>query len=334
MILWEKGAHEVALREVSTDLAGRPFFTATIQRQFVARAVLRNPRGATRDADFVREVLPPIRRFFRWLKGECATRTTTGSSRSFSGRVGASMRVLSTTRSWASRRSPPKRRSRNSSARMLQRLYDAYAPYRSEPARIPTLDVFTWEDVMVNAIYADGLRCLAQAHGDRRRSAHEADEFAARATRVRQALETNAWWTTTRGVFWDLAGWAEKRGPNPHVQLLFPLILRGSANPRNDQANDSWHEHLLNEKEFWLPYPIRASAPASGPFRFRDGAAKTTWSGPTVDQRDLVSVLGTRDSGRRRPSRKKQSSSGRSRVIAEAVSVESTTPHGDGEGAS
>src|SRR5207302_9636445 len=44
--------------------------------------------------------------------------------------------------------------------RSMQRLYDAYAPYRSEPARIPALDAFTWADVMLNAIYADGLRCF------------------------------------------------------------------------------------------------------------------------------------------------------------------------------
>ena len=66
MLLWEKSAHESAIREYSITLAD-PFYTATIQPPVVARAVLRIYE-ATGDKDFVREVLPPIRRFFRWLK--------------------------------------------------------------------------------------------------------------------------------------------------------------------------------------------------------------------------------------------------------------------------
>src|SRR2546430_15690825 len=67
MILWEKGSLEEALREVQPIWLADPFFTATIQPPVVARAV---PRiyDATHDAEFVREVLPPIRRFLRWLK--------------------------------------------------------------------------------------------------------------------------------------------------------------------------------------------------------------------------------------------------------------------------
>jgi len=67
MILWEKGAHDVALREVQPIWLADPFFTGTIQPPVVARAVQRI-YDATGDTAFVREVLPPIRRFFRWLK--------------------------------------------------------------------------------------------------------------------------------------------------------------------------------------------------------------------------------------------------------------------------
>src|SRR5438445_13865770 len=66
-IMWEKGTHEEALREVQPIWLADPFFTATIQPPVVARAVLRI-HEATRDVGFVRDVLPPIRRFFRWLK--------------------------------------------------------------------------------------------------------------------------------------------------------------------------------------------------------------------------------------------------------------------------
>src|SRR6266508_2142152 len=66
MLLWEKSAHDAALREYSITLA-HTYYTATIQPPVIARAVARIFE-ATGDVAFVREVLPPILRFFRWLK--------------------------------------------------------------------------------------------------------------------------------------------------------------------------------------------------------------------------------------------------------------------------
>ena len=42
----------------------------------------------------------------------------------------------------------------------MNRLFTAYEAHREDPARVLALDVFNWEDVMVNTIYADGLQCL------------------------------------------------------------------------------------------------------------------------------------------------------------------------------
>src|SRR3989449_5576189 len=202
MILWEKGEHEVALREVQPIWLADPFFTATIQPPVVARAVLRI-HEATRDADFVREVLPPIRRFFRWLKAVrdpdddalVAIIQPDESGLDASPKYDRLMGIAS---------GPPEE-VRPQLHRSMRRLFDAYAPHRADPARIPALDTFTWEDVMVNAIYADGLRCLAKLTD----LAHEADEFNARADRVRAALEAKCW-DEKVGAFWDLARWDEE----------------------------------------------------------------------------------------------------------------------------
>ena len=40
----------------------------------------------------------------------------------------------------------------------MKRLFSAYEAHREDPARLLALDVFNWEDVMVNTIYADGLQ--------------------------------------------------------------------------------------------------------------------------------------------------------------------------------
>src|SRR2546422_9224178 len=181
MLLWEKSAHAAAIREYSITLA-HPFYTATIQPPVVARAVLRIYE-ATGDKDFVRDVLPPIRRFFRWLKAYrdpdddslVAIIQPDESGLDASPKYDRLMGIAS---------GPPEE-VRPQLHRSMRRLFDAYAPHRADPARIPALDTFTWEDVMVNAIYADGLRCLAKLTD----LAREADEFNAREPGARRARD-------------------------------------------------------------------------------------------------------------------------------------------------
>jgi glycogen debranching enzyme len=268
MVLWEKSAHESAIRDYSITLAD-PFYTATIQPPVVARAVLRIYE-VTGDAEFVREVLPPIRRFFRWLKAyrdpdddsliaiiqpdESGLDASPKYDRLMQIASGAPEETLQQLRQG------------------MRRLFETYAPHRADPARIAALDTFTWEDVMVNAIYADGLRCLAKLTDLPR----ESDEFNARADRARSALEVKCW-DETAGAFWDLAGWNEEPARTLTFSSLFPLIL-DDLDPR--KAKRLIDEHLLNEREFWLPYPIPSVA-ASEPSFDPHWRTNTTWRGPT-----------------------------------------------------
>ena len=286
MLLWEKSAHEAALREYSITLAD-PFYTATIQPPVVARAVLRI-HEATGDTAFVREVLPPIRRFFRWLKayrdpdddGLVAIIQPDESGLDASPKYDRLMEIS---------HDPPEE-TLPRLRRSMRRLFEAYAPYRSDPARIPALGTFTWEDVMVNAIYADGLRCLAKLTD----LAHEAEEFAARASRVRAALETKCWDEKT-GVFWDLAGWDDEPARTLTFSSLFPLILE-DLDPR--KATRLIDEHLLNEREFWLSYPVPSVA-ATEPSFDPTWRTNTTWRGPTWINVNWYLYWGLRAHGRR-----------------------------------
>ncbi len=90
----------------------------------------------------------------------------------------------------------------------MARLFDAYAPHRAEPARLPLLDVFNWEDVMVNAIYGDGLRALARLCDAAGLPTGRASELNARAARVTAALQEQCW-DEQAGVFWDRYGRAD-----------------------------------------------------------------------------------------------------------------------------
>ena len=272
MLLWEKSAHDAALREYSITLAD-PFYTATIQPPVVARAVLRI-HEATGDTAFVREVLPPIRRFFRWLKGFrdpdddglIAIIQPDESGLDASPKYDRVMRI----------KYDPAEGTLDELRVSMKRLFDAYAPHRADPARIAVLDDFNWEDVMVNAIYADGLACLAtlsEVAGD---IALEADEFRGRAGRVRAALEAKCW-DDRAGVFWDLAGWREEPAKTLTFSSLFPLILKELDPSKAKRLVD---EHLLNEREFWLPHPIPSVA-ATEPSFDPHWRTRTTWRGST-----------------------------------------------------
>ena len=290
MLLWEKSAHEAALREYSITLAD-PFFTATIQPPVVARAVLRI-HEATGDDAFVREVLPPIRRFFRWLKANrdpdddalVAIIQPDESGLDASPKYDVLMGIRANP---AGEVLPQLRRS-------MHRLFNAYAPYRDDPARIPALDVFTWEDVMVNAIYADGLRCLAKLTAIADDAVVEKLEFQDRAERVRRALEAKCW-DDDAGVFWDLAGWDERPAKTLTFSSLFPIILEDLDPVKAKRLVD---DHLINEREFWLPYPI-PSVSASEPTFDPECLTETTWRGPTWVNVNWYLYWGLRAHGRR-----------------------------------
>jgi glycogen debranching enzyme len=84
-------------------------------------------------------------------------------------------------------------------------------------------------------------------------------------------------WDEEAGVFWDLSGKAEEQAKVLTFTSLFPLIL-----PDLDVrvAKRLVREHLLNEREFWLPYPVPSVAASEVTFD-PTWQSKTTWRGPT-----------------------------------------------------
>ncbi len=272
MLLWEKSAHDAALREYSITLA-HPYYTATIQPPVIARAVARIFE-TTGDVAFVREVLPPILRFFRWLRAYRdpdddaliaiiqPDESGLDASPKYDRWMGVSGDVPAETL-------PQLQRS-------MQRLFDAYAPHRADPGHLPALDVFLWEDVMVNVIYTDGLRALGGLCRAAGFPEAEAREFERRGWRALNALHRKCW-DERAGAFWDLAGLSEEPVRVLTFSSLFPLVL-----PDLDPsvAKRLVEDHILNEREFWLPYPIPSVA-ASEPSFDPGWATRTTWRGPT-----------------------------------------------------
>jgi glycogen debranching enzyme len=269
MLLWEREAHAHWLKEEYSIRLAHPYFTATIQPPVVARAVERI-FDATGDAAFVREMLPPMVRFFDWLARVrdpdhddlVAIIQPDESGLDASPKYDLAMGIPS----------DPPADTLPALRRSMQRLFTAYTD--AAPETQPLLDVFLFEDVMMNSIYADGLRALAKL--SRAVGATDADRFERASKRALGALMDRCW-DRKAGVFWDLSGAAEEQARVLTFTSLFPLIL-----PDLDAgvARRLVREHLLNEKEFWLPYPVPSVA-ANEPSFDPTWQTKTTWRGPT-----------------------------------------------------
>ena len=269
MLLWEREAHAHWLKEEYSIRLAHPYFTATIQPPVVARAVERIFE-VTGDQAFVREMLPPVVRFFDWLArvrdpdndGLVSIIQPDESGLDASPKYDKSMGVPY----------DPPTDTLPALRRSMQRLFTAYKD--AAPETEPLLGVFLFEDVMVNSIYADGLRALAKL--SRAVGAPDADRFERESKRTLDALMKKCW-DQKAGLFWDLSGATEEQARLLTFTSLFPLIL-----PDLDTgvAKRLVHEHLLNEEEFWLPYPMPSVA-ANDPTFDPTWQTKTTWRGPT-----------------------------------------------------
>jgi glycogen debranching enzyme len=272
MLLWEKQRHAASLLDYSIVLAD-PYYTSTVQPPVLARAIWRVYQ-ATKDHDFLLEVLPPTMRFFRWLKAYrdpdddhlIAIIQPDESGLDASPKYDRLMQMDGV----------PVEGVADALIENMQRLFGAYAPHREDPGRLLGLDVFNWEDVMVNSIYADGLQCLGGLCREAGYPPAEAAEFERRARHVLAALEEKCW-DERSGVFWDLYGYEEARAHTLTFTSLFPLIIDSLD---RHMVRRLVEEHLLNEREFWLPYPVPSVA-ASEPSFDPEYLSRAMWRGPT-----------------------------------------------------
>ena len=127
---------------------------------------------------------------------------------------------------------------------------------RGDDRRILAADIFHFEDVLVNSIYAFGLQALVRLLGD----APEAAEFRREADKTLQALLSKCW-DEEAGAFFDLSGVAETPVKVVTISSLMPLILEDLPRPIVARLVDRW---VTSTDDFWLPYPL-PSVPASNP---------------------------------------------------------------------
>ncbi len=150
------------------------------------------------------------------------------------------------------------------------------------------LDRFSVKEVLFNCAYAQGLASLARLWrelGDDRR----AEDRQGWCDRVEAAILGKC--RGADGLYYDLYSRRDRMARVKTVAGLFPLLLDGIA---KEDADRLVQAHLLNEGEFWLPYPaptLAADEPSFDP-SFVSPWRSGLWRGPTWVSTNWLLVQG------------------------------------------
>ena len=264
LIFWEMDKRDEFLRH---NLVGQtsPYYSSTIQPPILAYSVERVYQ-ATGDEAFLREAIPTLKAYYRWLKenrdpdddGLLAILQPEESGVDCSPKYDDDLHLEELTN--------------EGFIRELEKLYRSYEPLRGDDRRILQEDLFNVEDVLFNSIYIFGLRALARLLEGR----EDNREFVKEADRSQEALIRKCW-DEAAGAFFDLSGVGERQVKLITVTSLMPLILDDLPVEIVRRLVDGL---LTSSDHFWLPYPV-PSVSASEP-RFMPGNPHGfIWRGPT-----------------------------------------------------
>ncbi len=242
-----------------------PNFSATMQPPIIAYAVER-VYHATGDQNFLEQALPVLTAFYRWVReardpdddGLIAVIQPEEAGTDCSPKYDEVLGL--------------EELSNRGFITALRRVYAAYEPMRGNDHRILAADYFHVEDVLVNSIYALGMRSLARLLGD----SPDAAEFNRQADRTRDALLEKCW-DPAAAAFYDLSGVDELPLEMVTISSLMPLILEDLPRDIVELLVDRW---VTDPAHFWTPYPL-PSVPASNPKFMPGNPGGFIWRGPS-----------------------------------------------------
>ena len=263
---WQREAYEEMLKTYS--IAYRtPYLSDCMQPPVLAEAVEAAARGAGGD-EFLREVLPAVRRYFDWLDrvrdpdrdGLVATLQPDESGLDHTPKYDEYLGIAGTdledfTDAWS-------------------RVADPYTEVGRDPAKMFALDRFVVEDCFVNGIYGENQRVLGELLeriGDRA----GAEEMRRRAAATTAGLMEKCF-DRRRGLFFDAAGLAEKPLAVNTISSLVPIILADLPRP----AVDALVAHITDPAEYASPYPVPTVAMNEKGYAPGVVGTKLVWRGP------------------------------------------------------
>jgi hypothetical protein len=262
-----------------------PYLSDCIQPPVLAEAVAAAAQGEG-GGPFLTEVLPKVVAYFEWLDdvrdpdrdGLIATLQPDESGLDHTPKYDAYLGIeriehAEFTRAW-------------------ERVAGPYAEVGRDPARMFELDRFVCADVLVNTIYAENLRVLAdllERTGDAGRTAR----FRSRAERTVRALVEKCY-DAQAGLFYDLAG-RDGRGRLRvnTVSSLMPLVL---DIPR--EAARALVAQIEDPLKYQAPFPVPSTALDEPAYLEPTADSRLVWRGPTWINTNWYLSRGLRRHGR------------------------------------
>lgn len=243
---WQREAFEEMLKEYS--IAYRtPYLSDCIQPPLLAEALHAITRGEG-GREVLVELLPKVRKYYDWLDrmrdpdrdGLIAILQPDESGLDHIPKYDAYLGVTNPTR--------------DEFTAAWQRAVGPYAEMQRDHDKMFEADRFVVEDVLVNTIYAENERVLAELHEEAGET-EAAAEMRARAALSLQSLLTKCWDKET-GLFYDLAGKREAWLKVSTVTSLMPILLPGL--PR--ECVEALVAHIADPKEYAAPWPVPSTA--------------------------------------------------------------------------
>ena len=229
------------------------------------QAVAQRGRGA----EFINEVLPSVRKFYEWLHN---VRNPFGDGL---------IRVVQPDETGLDH-SPKwdelmniQDEEHDSWDRGWHSICDPYDKFNRDPKKMIALNHFVVADVMVNVIYIENLKVLAELCLQVKDEAGAAI-YIARAAKARDSLEELCW-DETDGLYYDVNGKENKKLRVNTFTSLMPLLLADLA-PKKVEALMA---HLLNPDEYWAEFPIPSTAMNHPTYRPETVGGNLVWRGPT-----------------------------------------------------
>ena len=229
------------------------------------QAVAQRGRGA----EFINEVLPSVRKFYEWLHN---VRNPFGDGL---------IRVVQPDETGLDH-SPKwdelmniQDEEHDSWDRGWHSICDPYDKFNRDPKKMIALNHFVVADVMVNVIYIENLKVLAELCLQVKDEAGAAI-YIARAAKARDSLEELCW-DETDGLYYDVNGKENKKLRVNTFTSLMPLLLADLA-PKKVEALMA---HLLNPEEYWAEFPIPSTAMNHPTYRPETVGGNLVWRGPT-----------------------------------------------------
>lgn len=269
---WQREAFEEMLKEYS--IAYRtPYLSDCIQPPLLAEALFAITRGPGGRAA-LDEFLPKVRRYYDWLDrmrdpdrdGLIAILQPDESGLDHIPKYDAYLGVTNPTR--------------DEFTAAWQRAVGPYAEMQRDHDKMFAADRFVVEDVLVNTIYAENERVLAELHAEAGEAAGAAT-MRARAAKSVESLVKKCW-DGRSGLFFDLAGRAEKQLQVSTVTSLMPILLPDLP----PEMVEALVEHISNPAEYAAAYPVPSTA-LNEPLYLKpsDGRpehdSKLLWRGPS-----------------------------------------------------